>query len=213
MANFHFFLEAATLKAALVCVSNEETRYYLRGVSIEPTGASVAIVSTDGLRLFAARYEPARDAATVLPVENFLIPGVAIRRALTGYRAELINLRREGDTWFLGDITFQPIDGTFPNWPRVFPSDDTLRKWLGTVAQFDPAYMADMGRIAKALSPGRAAMTPQLHHCGDNPAFVTFPGRGDLFCAVMPLRGETMPAHALGALRDKITGKRDAAGA
>ena len=213
MANFSFSLEAATLKAALVCVSNEETRYYLRGVSIEPTGASVAIVSTDGLRLFAARYEPARDAATVLPVENFLIPGDAIKRALTGYKAELINLRREGETWFLGDITFQPIDGTFPDWSCVFPSEDTLRKWLGTVAQFDPAYMADMGRIAKALSPGRAAMTPQLHHCGDNPAFVTFPGRGDLFCAVMPLRGETMPAHALGALRDKITGKRDAVAA
>ena len=206
MANFSFSLEAATLKAALVCVSNEETRYYLRGVSIEPTGATVAIVSTDGHRLFAARYEPARDAATVLPVENFLIPGDAIKRALTGYKAELINLRREGETWFLGDITFQPIDGTFPDWSCVFPSEDTLRKSLGTVAQFNPAYMADMGKVAKALVPGKQTMTPQIHHCGNDPAFVTFPGRDDLFCLVMPMRGETMPACDLLLMQDKITG-------
>ena len=213
MANLFFSLETATLKAALVCVSNEETRYYLRGVSIEPAGATVAIVSTDGHRLFAARYEPARDAATVFPVEKFLIPSDAIKRALTGYKAELITLRREGDTWFLGDITFQPIDGVFPEWSRVFPSGDTLRESLGTVAQFNPAYVADMGKIAKALAPGKGTMTPQFHHCGNNPAFVTFPGRGDLFCVVMPMRGETMPAHDLDALRDKITGKRDAVAA
>jgi len=206
MTDFAFELEAATLKAALVCVSSEETRYYLRGVSIEPTGASVAIVSTDGHRLFAARYEPARDAATVLPVEKFLIPADVIKRALSGYKAELITLRRQGGTWFLGAMTFQPIDATFPDWPRVFPSGDTVRKSLGTVAQFNPAYMADMGKIAKALLPGKQTMTPQIHHCGDNPALVTFPGREDLVCLVMPMRGKTLPASDLLLLQDKITG-------
>lgn len=213
MASFFFSLETATLKAAMVCTSSEETRYYLRGVSIEPEGAGVAIVSTDGHRLFAARYEPARDAATVFPAEKFIIPSETIKKALVGYKAETITLRRDGDVWFLGDMTFQPIDGVFPEWRRVFPSEETLRDALGTVAQFNPAYMADMGKVAKALAPGKHTMTPQIHHCGQNPAFVTFPGRDDLFCLVMPMRGETMPAHDLLLMRDRVAGNAKAAAA
>ena len=205
MTNFSFELDAGLLKAAHVCASTEETRYYLRGVLIEPQGDQVCVVSTDGHRLFAARYEPLREVGNVLAQENFLIPSDVIKRALVGFKAETIHLRREGDTWFLGDLTFQPIDGTFPAWDRVFPSTQTIVESLGTVAQFNPAYVADLAKVSKALNGTvRNAPTPAIHHCGQNPATVTFEGFPHVACLIMPKREETLPAEDLAARVDWI---------
>ena len=188
MANLNFPIETAILKSALVCASTEETRYYLRGVHIEPQMHELNIVSTDGHRLFCARIEPQREAHYGMPTEPFIIPSEAVKKALVGYKANYIYARREGDTWFLGDITFTPVDGTFPQWRRTFPTQQTLAENLGHVAQFNPAYMADLAKIGKALSLNRVPLMPHVHHCAENPAIVTFSGREDLFCLVMPMK-------------------------
>ena len=140
--------------------------------------------------------------------------GVKIRVAVAGEGPLVVLVHGFPESWYSWR---HQIEGLSKAGYRVAALD--VRGYGGSdrphaVEAYDmESLTGDVAGVAKALSPGRAAMTPQLHHCGDNPAFVTFPGRGDLFCAVMPLRGETMPAHALGALRDKITGKRDAVAA
>ena len=205
MTDFSFSVATDVLRAALVCVSTEETRYYLRGVSIEPDADDVVIVSTDGHRLFCGRV-PMPPAGAILPQSKFIIPTDAVKKALTGYKGLGIHLTRTGDVWTLGDVTFKPVDGTFPEWRRVAPSQKTISEDLGKLAQFNPTYMADMAKVAKAVAPGpRHTVHATVHHMGSGPAVVTFTGREDLFCLVMPMRGEMLDKAALGFLTAHVT--------
>jgi len=204
MTDFSFSVPTDVLAAALVCVSTEETRYYLRGVYVHPDHDDVVLVSTDGHRLFCGRCPLAPDGA-VTPPTGFIIPTEAVKKALTGYKGLGIHLTRTGDVWTLGDVTFKPVDGTFPEWRRVVPSQKTISEDLGKLAQFNPTYMADMAKVAKALSPTRKKIMPVIHPMGSGPAVVTFPGREDLFCLLMPMRGEMLDKAQLGFLTAHVT--------
>lgn len=176
------------LKAALVCCSVEETRYYLNGVCITPSGH---IVSTDGHRLFAGRYSDT-------PVEGeLIIPLAAVKKALTGYKGNDITLtdsRKAGGSCTLGDITFTPVDGTFPDWKRILPTGegkdytpraDQPEDNPGRV-QFNPVYYGDLAKISKLLTGG---INIHVHvWTSTMPAGVTFEGRDDAFCVLMPCR-------------------------
>jgi hypothetical protein len=201
MTDFSFSIPTDVLRAALVCVSTEETRYYLRGVHVEPDADDVVLVSTDGHRLFCGRC-PLPPAGAITPAEPFIIPTDAIKKALTGYKGLGIPLQRTGDVCTLGDVTFKPVDGTFPDWRRVAPTQKIISDDLGKIAQFNPAYVADMGKVAKAVAPTTrgAVALPIIHHMGSGPAFVTFPGRDDLFALLMPMRGEMRDKAELGFL-------------
>jgi hypothetical protein len=94
------------------------------------------------------------------PAEPFIVPTDAIKKALTGYKGLGIQLERTGDVWTLGDVTFKPVDGTFPDWRRVAPTQKTISEDLGKIAQFNPAYVADMGKVAKAVAPAPVARWP-----------------------------------------------------
>lgn len=196
MTDFSFSIPTDVLRAAMVCVSTEETRYYLRGVHVEPDADDVVLVSTDGHRLFCGRC-PLPPAGAVTPAEPFIIPTETIKKALTGYKGLGIHLTRTGEVWTLGDVTFKPVDGTFPDWRRVLPSLKTIGEDLGKLAQFNPTYVGDMAKVCKALT---GAGSPVIHHMGSNPAMVTFPGREDLFCLVMPMRGQMLDKAELGFL-------------
>lgn len=176
------------LKAALVCCSTEETRYYLNGVCITPSGH---IVSTDGHRLFAGRYADT-------PVEGeIIIPLAAVKKALTGYKGNDITLtdsRKAGGSCTLGDITFTPVDGTFPDWKRILPTGEGIEYTPradhpednpGRV-QFNPVYYGDLAKISKLLTGGTNI---HVHvWTATMPAGVSFAGRDDAFCVLMPAR-------------------------
>jgi hypothetical protein len=206
MTDFLFSIPTDVLRAALVCVSSEETRYYLKGVNVAPDADDVVLVSTDGHRLFCGRC-PLPPAGAVTPSEPFIVPTDAIKKALTGYKGLGIQLQRTGDIWTLGDVTFKPVDGVFPDFRRVVPTQKTISDDLGKIAQFNPAYVADMGKVAKAVAPTTrgAVALPIIHHMGSGPAVVTFSGREDLFCLVMPMRGEMRDKAELGFLTAHVT--------
>ena len=84
----------------------------------------------------------------------------------------------------IGDLTCEPVDGTFPDWTRAIPS----REPSGVVAQFNPAYVADMGKIGTLLTGNRSGNLAHFHHNGDGPCGVTFPGCDDAFAVLMPVR-------------------------
>jgi hypothetical protein len=197
MTDFSFSIPTDVLRAALVCVSTEQTRYYLRGVHVEPDADDVVLVSTDGHRLFCGRC-PLPPAGAITPAEPFIIPTDAVKKALTGYKGLGMHLTRTGDVWTLGDVTFQPVAGTFPSWRQVMPSQKTVSEDLGKLAQFNPAYVADMGKVAKAIAGPREKLFPVINHMGSNPAVVSFPGRSDLFCLLMPMRGDMLDKAEIG---------------
>ena len=177
MTDFSIELNADILRAALICTSTEETRYYLQGVSIEPNVRDLRVVSTDGHRLFCARLKVVTD------VERFLIPRDALARALKGYKPKVLIVSREGNLWRAGDAVFVPIDGTFPDWRRVISKGiPDERKH----ADFNPAYLVDMVKIAVALD-GKGSF-PSVHAAGEDPALVTFGAHEDCFAILMPRR-------------------------
>lgn len=175
----------ATLKAALLCASTEKVRYYLNGVYVDPKGF---LVSTDGHRLFCGKI----DLADVPAFDGWIICRDVLKRALTGYKAETITIAPDR----VGSILCQPIDGIFPDWRRAVPTELS-----GETAQFNPAYVADMGKIGEILfGRGKPVLSAHIHHNGESPAGVTFPTCDDAFAVLMPIRsGHTDPCDAWAA--------------
>ena len=196
MTDFSIALNAGIMRAALICTSAEETRYYLQGVSIEPNPRDLRVVSTDGRRLFCARVD------VVVDVDKFLIPKDALARALKGYKHSILYVSREGNLWRAGDVDFTPIDGVFlDSWPRVIPHDPPQEL---KHAVFNPAYLADMVKIAVVLN-GKGSF-PSVHSDGLNPALVTFGVREDCLAVVMPRRDDDVrSSQALRALARSLT--------
>lgn len=171
MSIFSIEIPVDLLKAAHACVSTEETRYYLNGVFVDPRGW---LVATDGHRLFAARISGIEGT---LPPEGVIIPRDTIKKALTGYKQQTITLTDKA----LGDTLCTFIDGTFPAWERVVPKETSSQ-----TAQFNPAYVGDMGKIAKLVGANNGY--PHIWHNGEGPALVSFFPREDCFAVLMPVR-------------------------
>ena len=163
----------AVLKAALICASTEQMRYYLCGVYVDPKGF---LVSTDGHRAFVGKI----DLTGVPAFDGWIICRDVLKRALTGYKAETITIAPDR----VGNSLCQPIDGTYPDWRRIVPSDLT-----GVTAQFNPAYIADLGKMGDLLRGKRkGSLAAHIHHNGEGPAAITFPEVDDCFAVLMPIR-------------------------
>jgi DNA polymerase-3 subunit beta len=163
----------AVLKAALICASTEQARYYLCGVYVDPKGF---LVSTDGHRAFVGKI----DLTGIPAFDGWIICRDALKRALTGYKADTITIAPDR----VGNSLCQPIDGTYPDWRRVVPSDLN-----GVTAQFNPTYVADLGKIGVILrGKRRNSLDAHIHHNGEGPAAITFPEIDDCFAVLMPIR-------------------------
>jgi hypothetical protein len=180
------------LKAALLFASDEETRYYLKGVHLLRRADHLRITATDGHRLFCAMQtlsEPGDDFDIILPRDG-------LKKALTGlHRAtEFLGLDLEWDgdrvkRATLNDINMAPVDGTFPDVSRVIPDANAI---TGEVAAFNPLYLADIGKAAKILCGNVNAF--HLGHNGGSPALVSFDAAaGAAFAVVMPYRCYVAP--------------------
>lgn len=185
-------VNADMLRAALICASTEQARYYLNGVYVDPKGY---LVSTDGHRLFCGKIDLMTQGEggglSIAPdsFEGWIIPSDAIKRALAGYKQQTIDIAPDR----LGDLACKPVDGSFPDWRRVVPQ--TLS---GEIAQFNPAYIADMGKIGLLLTGKRksdAGLTAHLHHNGEGPAGVTFPYCATAYAVLMPIRTQHTDAE------------------
>jgi hypothetical protein len=195
-------LNVAFLKAALLFASDEETRYYLKGVHLLRRADHLRITATDGHRLFCAMQtldEPGDDFDIILPRDG-------LKKALTGlHRAtEFLGLDLEWQSTVtlnpikratLNDVSMHPIDGTFPDVARVVPDAGSIS---GEVAFFNPLYLADIGKAAKTLGSG--AMDFHLGYNGESPALITFGGTGstfgEAFAVLMPYRCRVNPIHS-----------------
>jgi hypothetical protein len=201
-------LNVAFLKAALLFASDEETRYYLKGVHLLRRADHLRITATDGHRLFCAMQtldEPGDDF-------NIILPRDGLKKALTGLHrsTEFLGLDLEtGERGVtratLNDVGMVPIDGTFPTIERVVPDANSIS---GETAAFNPLYLADIGKAAKIL--GNGVNSFHLGHNGASPALVTFE-HPHAFAVVMPYRCELDPILS-GTVADIIGRDAPAAG-
>lgn len=127
-----FLIAAAELKALIentrFAVSTEETRYYLNGIYLHlADGHLLRAVSTDGHRLARSQMD--------LPANAEMMPSVIIPRKAVGELSKLID-EYEGDvkislsdtrarfSFGTVEVTTKLIDGTFPDYQRVIPTEN-----------------------------------------------------------------------------------------
>ena len=168
------------LKAAILCASSEESRYYLRGVHLSTTGH---MVTTDGHRMFVARLDEQPATDVIIPLDD-----VKAALKLAGARAQ--ELEVDLATNKIGQISFQPIDGTFPDWRRVVPTGEERPSNKSELndgpenVHFNHAYIGDLAKMGKTLD-GASMLHPRT---ASHPCLVTFGERADCFAVLMPMR-------------------------
>ena len=182
-------LNIRALRATLVAVSTEETRYYLNGINLEFTPDGVVMAATDGHRMIVLRQPYGEHAATAAHA-SVIVP----RDLVVKLKIKLKTL--DETTLTIGDdgkLTFEHagesfggarVDGTFPDYRRVVPQDLT-----GEAAQYNPIYLADFAKARKELGGDRTT-SPVVRYNGGSPAVVDFAYETgfDAFGVLMPLR-------------------------
>jgi len=120
------------LDKTIWAASTEETRYYLQGVAMQQREGRSVFVSTDGHRL--AKF----DGPEVDAFPDVIIPAKAVHdfiRILDEGTAT-VSLSDTKVRIVVGDtaITTQVIDGTFPDYNRVIPTDHANEVTASSVA-------------------------------------------------------------------------------
>lgn len=156
--------------------SNEATRYYLNGFTVEPceSGTGVNIVATDGHLLACFRdaegvvENPANAEWPIIGLDKsalkacgakshatlwLVVEGDATKATLSVAMgtdaAEAIGCHKSGN---LAGIEYQAtgkffIDGSFPAWRRVVPSPELE---LGSAPSFNPQLLARLGKCVQS---------------------------------------------------------------
>lgn len=187
---------AADLLYLMRFASNEPTRYYLRGVYIEPSGIMVA---TDGHRMGV--LEP--ECETIQFKQSCLVADSKPLRAMLKSRHDNAQAHIHVDRveLWIGDaleaVTVQKIiDGTFPDWRRVLPQGP-----FTTIApaSFNASYLPDFPRGKKAQ------MVTLYQNAGDAKApYLVRTTEARFTGVLMPMRG-TLGANEAGL--DQLAGR------
>lgn len=189
-------------------VSTEKTRYYLHGFCVErhPV-AGVLLIATDGHRMaiFHDAEGYLEGAAQIIVKAN-----AASLKACKPPRGQVVDswwCQVEGATAKSSDSVLQIgfsadcgatitrpdatqhdclIDGTFPDYRRVLPSDNAPADWSGKrLPSFNPDYLASFGKVS--ASEGGKKMIAIHPSISEGPAIIST-GRADFFGVLMPMR-------------------------
>jgi len=193
-------LSIRALRAVLVAVGTEETRYYLNGINLEFTPDGVIMAATDGHRMIVLRQPYGEHGATAAHA-SVIVPRDLVAKLKVKHKTlDTTDLTIADD----GRLTFEHagesfggsrIDGTFPDYRRIVPQNVS-----NEVAQYNPAYLADFAKARKELGGDRTT-SPVVRYNNESPAIVDF-AYGTGFQAVgvlMPIRDRTDVTYYLWA--------------
>lgn len=176
-------LDVRALKAVALFASTDKTRYYLGGVYVEACNGIVTLVASDGARLAAIRLEcecPAERVAFIMP--SSLIANIKLKK--TSEKTVSINYAGEIRVeWEKQTFIAKEVDGTFPDWRRIFPSDIT-----DVTAQFDHEQLVDFRKASRILGD---TADIAITHNGDHAALVNFSTNYEVVGLITPIK-----AHA-----------------
>jgi hypothetical protein len=197
-------IDIVTLKALAICISTEETRYYLNGVSVEIERRAVTYCATDCKRLAARRLTLDKREADNTLLGQFIIDAATIKAFKIGKRATKLYQRMDSE----GQM-FAMIDGTFPDWRRCVPREPMA----GPEADmdFNKGHAHDFDKIGAMLGIG----TSRIAANGAEPALVDWRGDSDgtMIGIAMPTRAAALRETILPAWFTTARAKADAAAA
>jgi DNA polymerase-3 subunit beta len=175
-------IEPKILKALLVTAAKQDVRYYLNGIAFDAQAERTIWASADGHRMSIYNGTASDDGMTglgILPRDYAeAVLKVAGKNKYLLFTIDLVALTiAESLTGMSGKL----VDGTFPDYRRVVPLTAS-----GEVAQFNPEYVGDIARQAKAIGCSRYA---SIANNGTGGALVKF-SDDDFFGVIMPMRGD-----------------------
>lgn len=209
---------ANLFRIAMICVSNEETRYYLCGVRVEPHAIKgVTLTATDGHKAVSLYDETgfADESATVRLTKEALKackPGrnerrdVVIHTRSNDATVNVVTVDREGrDTngqptgnEVLTDVPVAfskdcKVDGAYPDYRRIFPSEIEFSV-ASSSAAFSSLVIEDLNAVSTELarhySPaGRGRGVMRINSSdASRAALITFPPAYNAIAVAMPMR-------------------------
>ena len=194
-------LNIRALRAVLVAVSTEETRYYLNGINLEFTPDGIVMAATDGHRMIVLRQPYGEHAATAAHA-SVIVPRDLVAKLKVKHKTLDETTLTIGDD---GRLLFEHagesfggsrVDGNFPDYRRVVPKDLD-----GKPAQYNPAYLADFAKARQELTGSKLDKdgkgSPLVRYNGLNPAVVDFAWDTGFqaFGVIMPLRTTDKTLH------------------
>lgn len=182
------------LKAVNLATSNEETRYYLRGVYVTVAARHSLYVATNGHIMLVHREDLGKDDPDNTLLGSWIVPSEVIAKLKTKkHDTRPATLEQNGQMLVISPADgspgtmARPIDGTFPDWRRLCPCAVDYKKDQAHNA-FDPIYIGLFGKAAAAFGYNRRSF--KLHPANDygSPCAVTFGNHRKTFGIIMPLR-------------------------
>lgn len=159
-------IKTADLKAVLLAAGKKDIRYYLNGIHVN----SRHIVGTDGRRMHVIAH------GGDWPHNPVTIPREVVELAVKAKTLEL-TLTTEA----LGAISYKPIDGIYPDYMRVIPTQTEVVDGERHV-DVNPEYWRDAEKAIKLI--GWKGELPALSHVGN----CWYWCNGRLAVVVMPQR-------------------------
>lgn len=194
-------VDANLFRIAAFTVSTEETRYYLHGVYIEPHPVKGVIMTATNGRVLTTIHDESGDMGGCSPA-IVRTPGKVLAeckakktkktkqtttepRLLVDPSADLATVQVDGEEKARAYRVI--VDGTFPDWRRVHPSQAKDR--AGADAAFSHLVMRVLVDTAAALE------SPMIMSNVDanDVTLVNFPGRPHVSCLATPFRADTTP--------------------
>ena len=194
-------LNIRALRAVLVAVSTEETRYYLNGINLEFTPDGIVMAATDGHRMIVLRQPYGEHAATAAHA-SVIVPRDLVAKLKVKHKTldeTTLTIGDDGRRRFehAGEsFGGSRVDGNFPDYRRVVPKDLD-----GKPAQYNPAYLADFAKARQELTGSKLDKdgkgSPLVRYNGLNPAVVDFAWDTGFqaFGVIMPLRTTDKTLH------------------
>lgn len=215
-------IAAGVLGFAAEFVSHEETRYYLNGVYVEPAKEGVIAVATDGHRLIAVS-DPAGfvDRPVILRAERNVWAKcrskhdavLTVNAFGSKEKSGAILARLSPSKGATESVVLDEIDGTFPDWRKVIPTDFPTS---GVMPAFQGRYLAAFDALARV---GGHTGGVRVVARGPSEAAVVTPASSSAWPwlgVVMPIRGDDPPTAfpawlGLAQKKVRVRAKRSAA--
>jgi DNA polymerase-3 subunit beta len=187
MAIIH--ISRSKLKAASYFSGVKDIRYYLNGILIESTPMQTRVVATDGHALFCSKDDAKGDNEGTFTgiVPNDIVKQILAWKAPYKSAADLpVVITTAADEqraeWCGSTAVFKLIDGKFPEYARVVPTDVS-----GEASHFNPDLLIRCKKAAEALGTSSKGFYA-FKQGGDGSGIAVF--STESFAVVMPMRGE-----------------------
>ena len=169
-------IKSGVLNAMLNLSGKKDIRYYLNGVMIEAHENRLRLVATDGHVMGIYQDEIESNDSFRIVIPNDIISKLDKRAVNT--------LSCEEGIWKIDNIIFAPIDGQYPDYMRVLPSEPANKE----MAQFNPEFITRFSKVAKGF--GFKAGLIGVTHNGKNAALVDIGMPLNFVGIMMPMRSE-----------------------